>query len=177
MLRCMNLLGIGKINAFALLAVIGDVKRFERPEKLVAYIGLNPGQRTSGNGKNIKLGIGKRGRGDMRHLLIQGAQAVMRMGSGTVLGKWGWKLFARKGNRNTAVAAVARKLLVQVWHLLSGNPPTLLEEGKSLTLKLHKLVVALGKSLRAQIGLPATLVECVKELRRRMQSQAPVAAG
>lgn len=177
MLRCMNLLGIGKINAFALLAVIGDVKRFERPEKLIAYIGLNPGQRTSGNGKNIRLGIGKRGRGDMRHLLIQGAQAVMRMGSGTVLGKWGWKLFARKGNRNTAVAAVARKLLVQVWHLLSGNPPTLLEEGKSLTLKLHKLVVDLGKSLRAQIGLPATVVECVKELRRRMQSQAPVAAG
>ena len=126
MLRCMKLLGIGKINAFALLAVIGDVRRFDRPEKLVAYIGLNPGQRQSGNGKNIKLGVGKRGRGDMRHLLIQGAQAVMRMGANTTLGKWGWKLFARKGNRNTAVAAVARKLLVQVWHLLSGNPPTAL---------------------------------------------------
>ena len=45
MLRCMKLLGIGVINAFALLAVIGEVRRFERPEKLVAYIGLNPGQR------------------------------------------------------------------------------------------------------------------------------------
>ena len=56
MLRCMKLLGIGKINAFALLAVIGVVRRFDRPEKLVAYIGLNPGQRQSGNGKNIKLG-------------------------------------------------------------------------------------------------------------------------
>jgi transposase len=42
MLRCMKLLGIGQINAFALLAIIGDVRRFERPEKLVAYIGLNP---------------------------------------------------------------------------------------------------------------------------------------
>ena len=77
MLRCMKLLGIGKINAFALLAVIGDVRRFDRPEKLVAYIGLNPGRRQSGNGKDIKLGIGKRGRGDIRHLLIQGAQAVL----------------------------------------------------------------------------------------------------
>ncbi|MCK9589731.1 MAG: transposase, partial [Terrimicrobiaceae bacterium] len=47
MLRCMKLLGIGKTNAFALLAVIGDVRRFDRPEKLVAYIGLNPGQRRS----------------------------------------------------------------------------------------------------------------------------------
>ncbi|MFA7233599.1 MAG: IS110 family transposase, partial [Terrimicrobiaceae bacterium] len=90
MLRCMKLLGIGKTNAFALLAVTGEVRRFDRPEKLVAYIGLNPGQRRSGNGKNIKLGVGKRGRGDMRHLLIQGAQAVLRMGGNTPLGKWGW---------------------------------------------------------------------------------------
>ena len=168
MLRCMKLLGIGKINAFALLAVIGNVRRFDRPEKLVAYIGLNPGQRQSGNGKYIKLGVGKRGRGDMRHLLIQGAQAVLRMGGNTTLGKWGWKLFARKGNRNTAVAAVARKLLVQVWHLLSGNPPTALEADKSLAIKLQKLIVVLGKKLRAEIGLPAKISDCVLELQRRM---------
>ena len=55
MLRCMKLLGIGVINAFALLAIIGDVRRFETPAKLVAYIGLNPGQRESGRGKHIKL--------------------------------------------------------------------------------------------------------------------------
>jgi transposase len=87
MLRCMKLLGVGQINAFALLAIIGDVRRFERPEKLVAYIGLNPGQLESGRGKNIKLGVGKRGRGDMRRLLIQGAYAVLRMGKNTPLGK------------------------------------------------------------------------------------------
>lgn len=176
MLRCMKLLGFGKINAFALLAIIGDVKRFARPESLVAYIGLNPGQRVSGKGKNIKLGIGKRGRGDMRNLLIQGAQAVMRMGSKTALGKWGWKLFARKGNRNTAVAALARKLLVQVWHLLMGNPPTALEADKSLALKQRQLLVILGKSLRAQMGLPATIPGCVAELQRRMRSEMPLAA-
>ena len=50
-------------------------------------------------------------------LLIQGAQAILCMSGNTVLGKWGWKLFARKGDRNTAVASVARKLVVQVWHL------------------------------------------------------------
>ena len=168
MLRCMKLLGIGKINAFALLAVIGDVRRFDRPEKLVAYIGLNPGRRQSGNGKDIKLGVGKRGRGDMRHLLIQGAQAVLRSGANTTLGKWGWKLFARKGNRNTAVAAVARKLLVQVWHLLAGNPPTALEADKSLSIKLQKLIVVLGRKLRAEIGLPANISDCILELQRRM---------
>jgi transposase len=172
MLRCMKLLGIGVINAFALLAIIGDVRRFERPEKLVAYLGLNPGQRQSGHGKNIKLGVGKRGRADIRHLLIQGAQAILRMGKATPLGQWGWKLFARKGNRNTAVAAVARKLVVQVWHLLSGNAPTIVEPNKSLTIKLQKLIVILGKSMRAEMGLPISLAECVLELQRRMISPA-----
>jgi transposase len=172
MLRAMKLLGIGMINAFALLAIIGDVRRFDRPEKLVAYIGLNPGQRQSGAGKNIKLGVGKRGRGDLRHLLIQGSQAVLRTGRSTPLGQWGWKLFARKGERNLAVAAVARKLLVQVWHLLSGNPPTALEANKSLALKLRKLTVTLGKSLRTKLGLPSNLKECVMELQKRILCHA-----
>jgi len=171
MLRCLKLLGIGTVNAFALLAVIGDIKRFERPEKLVTYIGLNPGQRKSGNGKNIKVGVGRRGRSDMRHLLIQGAQAVLRMGAHTALGKWGWKLFARKGHRNIAVAAIARKLVVQIWHLLSGNPPAMLEPNKSFQRKLQKLVVALGKKLRAEMGLPPLITACILELQRRILHQ------
>lgn len=168
MLRCMRLLGIGQINAFALLAIIGDIRRFERPEKLVAYLGLNPGQRESGRGKHVKLGIGRRGRGDLRHLLVQGAHAVLRMGRATPLGQWGWKLFARKGNRNIAVAAVARKLVVQVWHLLSGNPPEALEPSKSFDLKLHKLAVTLGKTTRTKLSLPDSLVGCVAHLRNQL---------
>jgi transposase len=174
MLRCMKLLGIGIINAFALIAIIGDVRRFESPSKLVAYIGLNPGQRESGRGKNIKLGIGKRGRGDMRHLLVQGAHAVLRMGKNSPLGKWGWKLFARKGQRNIAVAAVARKLLVQVWHALMGNPPEALETDKSFATKLTKLAVTLGKTLRAELNLPGNLDACVLHFQNQILSHAKI---
>ena len=84
------------------------------------------------------------------------------MGRATALGQWGWKLFARKGNRNVAVAAVARKLLVQVWHMLSGNPPTALETDKSFTLKLHKLAVVLGAPLRRELRLGDTLPACIQ---------------
>jgi transposase len=157
MLRLMKLLGIGKINAFGLLAVIGDVRRFCSAQKLVAYLGLNPGQRESGHGKRIGIGIGQRGRGDMRHLLIQGAQAILRTGKASALGQWGWKLFARKGSRNVAVAAVARKLVVQVWHLLHGNPPMALEKDQSFTIKLRKLAIHIGKELRIELGLGLTL--------------------
>ncbi|MEO5916339.1 MAG: IS110 family transposase [Luteolibacter sp.] len=172
MLRCLKLLGIGQINAFALLAIIGDVRRFENPAKLVAYIGLNPGQRESGRGKHVKLGVGKHGRKDMRNLLIQGAHAVLRMGRETALGTWGWKIFARKGQRNIAVTAVARKLLVQVWHLLTGNAPVELEPGKSLATKLQKLAVTLGKKLRAELSLPANLAACVLHLQTQITQHA-----
>jgi transposase len=172
MLRCMKLLGVGIVNAFALMAVIGDVRRFESPQKLVAYVGLNPGQRTSGNGKAIKVGVGRRGRGDLRRLLVQGAQAVLRMGKASAMGQWGWKLFARKGNRNVAVVAVARKLLVQVWHLLVGNPPTALESDKSLSAKLVKVALALGTKLRIQLGWGKTLAQCAQTLRERISQVA-----
>ena len=43
MMRCMKVLGVGIVGAFALFAVIGDIARFQSPAKLVAYIGLNPG--------------------------------------------------------------------------------------------------------------------------------------
>ena len=174
MLRCMKLLGIGIINAFALIAIIGDVRRFETPAKLVAYIGLNPGQRESGRGKHIKLGIGKRGRGDMRRLLVQGAHAVLRMGKTTALGQWGWKLFARKGQRNIAVAAVARKLLVQVWHALMGNPPDALEPDKSFATKLKKLAVTLGKALRTELGLTGTVEASVLHLQSQILSHPKI---
>lgn len=168
MLRCMKLLGIGRINAFALLATIGNVRRFARPEKLVAYLGLNPGQRESGNSKRVKVGIGKRGCSSMRHLLVQAAHAVLRAGAKTPLGKWGWMIFGRKGNRNIAVAAIARKLAVQVWHLLMGNPPKAVEGDKTLTLKLQRLASCLGGELRAELGLPAKLAHCVSALKDRI---------
>jgi transposase len=170
MIICMKVLGVGIINAFALMAVIGDVHRFASPEKLVAYIGLNPGQQQSGKTKNIRLGVGRRGRGDIRNLLVQGAQAVLGKGRNTTLGKWGWRLFARKGNRNVAVAAVARKLLVQVWHVLKGNPPDAQETAKSFQAKLQKLLVQLGAKLRKEMGLDGSLTEAVAKLLERAAS-------
>ena len=175
MLRCLKVLGVGLINAFALLAVIGDVRRFQRPEKLVAYIGLNPGQRQSGRGKNIKLGVGKRGRGTSAISSSKGLRPFCAWAPPPSWANGGWKLFARKGNRNVAVAAVARKLLVQVWHMLSGNPPTALETHKSFTLKLHKLAVVLGASLRRELRLGDTLPACIQTLRSRALQAANTA--
>ena len=87
------------------------------------------------------------------------------------MGKWGWMLFARKGNRNIAVAAIARKLLVQVWHLLSGNPALALEGDKKFKLKLEKLTLAIGATSRKAMGSGNKIADCIDTLLRRCSAQ------
>jgi len=155
MLTLMSLLGIGTITAFAMVAAIGDINRFSNPKKLAAYIGLNPSQKTSGKGKHKKIGVGASGRKDVRSILTQGAQSVLRQGSRTALGKWGMQLMLRKGNRNVAVSAIARRMVMQVWHILKGNKAELLEPTKSRTVKFGKLLAMIGKEGRKAINLPS----------------------
>jgi transposase len=69
--------GIGPITATALVASVGDAKGFTSGRQLAAWIGLVPRQNSSG-GKNILLGISKRGNTYLRTLLIHGARAVIQ---------------------------------------------------------------------------------------------------
>ena len=52
--------GVREMIAFALGAIIGDIKRFADPRKLVKYVGLNPAFDDSGEGQ-WKGGIGAMG--------------------------------------------------------------------------------------------------------------------
>jgi len=54
------------------------------------------------------------------------------------LAKWGKKLLARKGSRNLAAGAVARKLAVAIWYLLMGRWTPLEEIDERLALKVGK---------------------------------------
>ena len=55
-------------------------------------------------------------------------------------------------NRNVAVAAVARKLTVAIWHLLKGHFTPLLELSKQLETKLLHLATVLGKANLIEAG-------------------------
>lgn len=143
-----RLCGVRELIAFALGALIGDIHRFAHPKKLVKYIGLNPAFDDSGNEKWTG-GIGGHGRKDLRCLLIQAAQAILRCSSSPVA-KWGKKLMARKSSTNLAVAAIARKLAVAVWYLMMGRYSELQEVDKALKQKLGKIISEVGtaKSLK-----------------------------
>ena len=146
-----RLMGIRHIVAFGLMALIGDINRFANAKKLIGYLGLAPGKVQSGNNtKGRDLGIGNKGRGDVRALLIQSAQNAMNHKQ-SPLHRWGWKLCVRK-NRNVAVAAVARKLATSIWYLLKGHYTHLEELNSNLTIKLGKLASLLGKAKLESLG-------------------------
>ena len=151
LLSLVRLCGIREMVAFALGAIIGDIKRFKRPGSLVKYVGLNPAFDDSGEGQ-WSGGIGGHGRKDLRSLLIEAAQSILR--SKDPLAHWGKKLLARKGSVKLAVAAVARKLTVAVWYLLMGQWTPLEELDERLVLKVGKVICRLGTVRLKKAGQP-----------------------
>jgi transposase len=149
LLSLTRLCGVRDVTAFSLGAIIGDIQRFANPKKLVKYVGLNPAFDDSGEGK-WSGGIGGHGRKDLRALLIEAAHALLR--SNDPIGQWGRKLLARKSQPNIAVAAVARKLIVAVWHLLNGRWSPLEEIDPLLALKVGKIISRVGAPKLKQLG-------------------------
>jgi transposase len=148
-LKMIRLLGIRDKVAFALAAFIGTIERFENAKKLVAYFGLNPCVSRSG----IRGGNGGLiccGRSDVRALLIQAAQSIMKYGRGATH-RWAVVLKMRKGN-NIAVAALARKLVVSVWYLLKGFFTPLTELTDHLKVKMHKIASEIGRRRIRELG-------------------------
>lgn len=150
LLSLVRLCGVRDLIAFALGAFIGDIHRFAHPKKLVKYIGLNPAFDDSGK-DSWSGGIGGHGRKDLRCLLVEGAQAILRC-SKTPLARWGKKLLARKGVINLVVCAMARKLTVAVWYLLMGRWTTLEEVDASLQIKVGKILTQVGAEGLKKLG-------------------------
>jgi transposase len=111
--------GIGPITASALVASIGDAKSFQSGRQLAAWLGLVPRQHSTG-GKQVLLGISKRGDSYLRMLLIHGARAVIRVAERRAgyAGSWLARLLARR-NQNVAAVALANKNARTVWALLA----------------------------------------------------------
>lgn len=143
LLSLVRLCGVREIIAFALAAFIGDIKRLAHPKQLVKYVGLNPAFDDSG-ASEWRGGIGGHGHKLLRSLLIEGAQAILRC-SQTPLARWGRKLLAAKGSVNLAVAALARKLTVATWYLMSGRWTTLEELDARLLRKVSYLISSVGQ--------------------------------
>jgi transposase len=70
--------GVGPLVATALVAAVGNAHEFKNGRELSAWLGLVPRQHFSG-GRNVLLGISKRGDRYLRTLLIHGARSAIRV--------------------------------------------------------------------------------------------------
>ncbi len=109
--------GIGPITA--LMATIGDAKEFRSGRELAAWMGLVPRQHSSG-GKQVLLGISKRGDVYLRTLMIHGARSVIRVAPGRAGHEDSWlgKLMGRS-SPNVVAVALANKHARVVWAILT----------------------------------------------------------
>lgn len=114
--RLMTIPGIDMVVALGLAAAIGPIARFKGPDQLVAYIGLNPSVYQSGEGRPQHGRITKQGRSHARSMLVEAAWQAVR-GPGPLRAFY-QRVSARRGNTIAAVA-VARKLAVILWHMLT----------------------------------------------------------
>jgi len=146
--RLYKLAGLNLITTYALLAIIGDIKRFATSKKLVSYLGLNPSVVESGEFEGSGA-LRQHGRGSLRALLIQASKRLLT--TSNPLQKWGLSVALRRGT-NKAAVAVARKLTVAVWHVLKGHWNQLLEETTTLLTKLTKLATELGIATLKELG-------------------------
>ena len=113
--------GVGDLLGLTLASEIGDVARFATPRKLIGYAGLAP--KVHQSGQSSRSGeLSKAGSRTLRWAAIEAAQGAWRETNP-------WHRLYRDvkrrnaGKPNPAKAAVARKLLIACWHVLSRNEP------------------------------------------------------
>lgn len=136
----LTLAGVDVAVAQALLAALGDVTRFRDGAHAASYLGLVPSTRQSAD--HCYHGpITKRGASHARWLLVQAAQHLDRHPG--PLGVFFRRLAARK-NRNVAVVATARKLVVIAWHMLTQNEPYRYAHPRTTAEKLARVRRAAG---------------------------------
>ena len=68
----MSLRGVGLITAVTVLAELGDISRFDNARQLMCFVGLVPGERSSGS-KRRQTGITKTGNAHVRRVLVEAA--------------------------------------------------------------------------------------------------------
>ena len=115
----MRLRGVGHTTATALLAMIGSGHEFRCGRQLAAWLGLVPGQYSSGG--KARLGrITKAGDAYLRSLLVLGARALLNCATGRSdpVSRWALALRQRRGYWK-AVVAIAAKNARMAWAVLA----------------------------------------------------------
>ena len=118
-------IGIKTHTALSVIVEVGDFKRFASAEKFASYIGLVPGEDSSGDDQT-RLGITKAGNSHLRMLLRQAGNAPQVIAyadkANERLRRRYYKMVLSKCKKhNVAKTAVARELACFIWGMMTDN--------------------------------------------------------
>ncbi len=172
MRRLLTLPGVNFVTAAALLAAIGDIHRFPTARQLVSYLGLDPRVSQSGTEPARHGRISKQGPGETRHVLVEAAWHSTRTPG--PLRAFHQRIAGRRGS-NIATVAVARKLAVIAWHMLSRGEDYAFARPSLTREKIRKLELATGAERQKgkRIGVFATKEQ--HDLDKQLAAQAELA--
>ena len=111
--------GIGPINGGMILGEIGDINRFSKPRKLLAFAGLDPSVYQSGNFSASKTRMSKRGSGALRYALINAAHNLVK-NNATFKEYYDSKRAEGRGHYN-ALGHCAGKLVRVIYKMLTDH--------------------------------------------------------
>jgi len=114
--------GIGLITAATVLAEIGDFSAFSKPDKLVAFFGIDPSVKQSGQFEGTRNKMSKRGSRLLRRVLFTTALAnVRKKRNGNELNPVLYDFYRKKSTnkaKKVALGAVMHKLVFIIFAVL-----------------------------------------------------------
>jgi transposase len=168
--RLMTVPGVNLICAASFIAAVGDPRRFMTSRKLVAYLGLDPKVKQSGEAPARSGRISKRGSPSARWALVEAAwTAVNQPGP---LHAFYERTKARRGH-GKAIVATARKLAILFWCMLTRGEDYAHQQPSLTKKKLRRLEITAGapKYTRAAAGIWSAN-DAVREAERALAEQA-----
>ena len=117
--------GVGVLTATALVALVGDIRRFRSGRHFASFLGLTPKEASSAGRRHLGA-ISKQGDVYVRMLLTHGARSFVwhakTAAPPTSLQRWAASLEQRRGH-NVATVAVANTLARIVWAVWGQQRP------------------------------------------------------
>lgn len=136
--------GIGLITAATILAEIGDFSAFSKPDKLVAYFGIDPSVKQSGQFEGTQNKMSKRGSPLLRRVLFTTALASIRKKrDGKEVNAVLYDFYRRKcvsKAKKVALGAVMHKLVFIIFAVLRDRKPFELREPEEHAKTLNKKI-------------------------------------
>lgn len=139
--RLMTVPGVSLMTATTFIAAVGDIRRFPDPRKLVSYLGLDPKVRQSGAGAAHHGRISKQGAAQVRQMLTEAA--IVAVNTPGPMRAFYERVRTRRGSQ-IAIVAVARKLAVLFWHLLTREQDYAFQRPSLTRKKLRSLELLAG---------------------------------